>query len=1108
MRISLFHSVQRLLARKPQPNRRASARLAVEALEDRLVPAGSLIALTAAVDVQLDGSVPTVRRGGIFVMQPDGTGVRQLTHFQTLNFDYQEHGLNLPDDHPAISPDGTKIAFTSNRADPDNWDLYVMDINGSNVRRLTFSAGLDVEPAWSPDGTQLAWTSARAGDLNIFVMNVDGTNVHQLTSTSLEDIEPAWSPDGTRIAWTRVQGANEKDIFLMNADGSNQRQITFTPGQDHDPVFTPDGQFLLISSNRTGTRAPFGDTFKIPVSIGGVAQNLNHTVGGGDPNMSPDGTQFTFFQADLPVTAPPIHMWVANADGSGTPRQLPSLGLLNLHPNWGTLADSDGDGRPNYLENYNTSLNEDTVLSDERAGDSFGTAVGLADLTHDGFPDLVVGIPGRDIGPHANAGQVALVRGSAAGPLPVPGNLVNPFRVSLTIDAADVGGARETDGHFGRTIASGDFNGDGFSDVAIGAPGQKRVFVGLGAGTPWQVLSSDDDNFGETLVVGDFNNDGKTDLAVGAPTATRALAPPGGGGTVSGQTGAVSVFYGSAGGLTGTPQMFDGNNPTLAANAGGDADLDDLFGFALAAGDLNGDGADDLAIGVPGKKVTGVTKAGLVHVIPGVAGQTLQLSQAVARDARGLPAPFTGAQANARFGEALAMGNFDGNGLGRLQLAIGAPRQDVGAASDAGLVAVYHGTATGFLTAAVSVMTAAAVGGSTPATANFGHTLAVGDFSGDGVADLAIAADRTTVNGVSEAGRVYLVFGSVGGGLLPAAAQAIDSASVGTGRQANGHFGASFLFPSANTLAAGDIDRDGQDDLFVGEPQADVGGVVDAGLVGIRYGIGVGTSTLTPAVAEVRAGRDITYTLTWTHPENWHDLATLDLRLASDNGILGWVRWVGASNTLCLLDPKTGQFGPGGAPGSHTKLGAGVVTLDLAHSAVVGSGPTGRSVTLTLRLRLAPRPLRGEYRVELLATDDHGNAQGFEQAGVLWVVTKRGQGRGSNCFTVAAPGVASMVQREDWLSWSGGNWHESISHFSGPDNDRGSATRDHDADTDHAAVRAATSRQRRLNRRGGDTVTTATFIGVSVGAEWAEMCDQGDLTESAGLLSWDESQQR
>src|SRR5262249_48833722 len=160
-------------------------------------------------------------------------------------------------------------------------------------------------------------------------------------------------PDGKQIAWTRVQGEDAKDVFLMNADGSGQRQLTFTTGQDHDPVFTPDGQFLLISSDRGGTDAPFGDTFKIRVSDGVAVADLNHSVGGIDPTVSPDGTQFAFFQPDFPVAAPPIHLWVANADGSGTPRELPSQGLLNIHPNWGPLADSDGDGRPDYLENYN-----------------------------------------------------------------------------------------------------------------------------------------------------------------------------------------------------------------------------------------------------------------------------------------------------------------------------------------------------------------------------------------------------------------------------------------------------------------------------------------------------------------------------------------------------------------------------------------------------------------------------------------------------------------------------------------------------------------------------------------------------------------------------------
>src|SRR5690242_19570351 len=130
-----------------RPTRRKSpavarTHLAVEALEDRCLLASnnSLIALTAAVDIDFDFT-PSVRRDGIFVMRPDGTGIRQLTSFETLNFDYEEHGLNLPDDHPAISPDGRQIAFTSNRADANNRDLYLMNVNGSDVRRLTLSSG-------------------------------------------------------------------------------------------------------------------------------------------------------------------------------------------------------------------------------------------------------------------------------------------------------------------------------------------------------------------------------------------------------------------------------------------------------------------------------------------------------------------------------------------------------------------------------------------------------------------------------------------------------------------------------------------------------------------------------------------------------------------------------------------------------------------------------------------------------------------------------------------------------------------------------------------------------------------------------------------------------
>jgi Tol biopolymer transport system component len=975
--------------------------LTVEALEDRRLLSGnnSLIVFAAGFDITNDF---TLRLDGIFAIRPDGTGLRQLTQSATANLDWEEHGLNLPDDHPALSPDGRQIVFTSNRADPNNWDLYIMNVNGSNVRRLTFSPGLDIEPVFSHDGTKIAWTSARAGDLNIFTMNVDGTNIHQLTSNTLEDIEPAWSPDDKQIAWTRVEDTNQnnvlsgpKDVFIMNADGSNQRQITNTPGQNHDPVFTPDGQFLLISSDRPGTAPPFGDTFKIRVSDGSVVADLNHSVGGIDPNASPDGTQFAFFQG-APELLLPTTLWVANTDGSGTPRMLPTQGLLNVHPNWGPLADSDGDGRPDYLENFNTSLTASTLASNEQTDDSFGTAIGLADLTHDGYPDLVVGIPGRNVSGHADAGQVVAASGSLGGPLLVPNNILIPNNTGSTANAQDLGASVVTGGEFGRAIASGDFNGDGFSDIAIGAPGQKQVFVNTGVGRPWQILSSSEENFGETLAVGDFNGDGFADLAIGAPTAVRTT------GSTTAHTGSVSVFYGSSSGLSTTPQVFDGNSATLAANAAGGAQGGDLFGFSLAAGDLNADGAADLVVGVPGRDVNGVANAGLVHIIPGAKGTTLRLGQAVARDARGLPEPYTGLQANARFGEALAIGRFDGNSADLNDLVVGIPREDINSAIDTGLVAVYLGGGFGVIAATPTAFTTAdAGGGSTLTTSNFGKGFAVGDFNGDGVPDLAVAADRTTFNGTSEAGRVYLVFSTrstnaiiggspvfIQGGLVPASAQVIDSASVGTGRQTDGHFAGSELFPSGNTLAAADIDRDGQADLVIGEPQADVAGVTDSGLVGIRYGVKVGTFTLAPADATVEAGDRLAYTLTWTHPENWHDLQTLHLRLASDDGTIAWVRWDEASNTFSLLDPETRQFGPAGAPGSDKKLRAGVATLELADTTVVGSGPTGRSVTLTLRLRLAPQTPPGNYHVELLATDDHGNAQGFDQAGVLRLISR------------------------------------------------------------------------------------------------------------------------
>lgn len=303
---------------------------------------GHLIAFTAALSGPLN-------LGGIFVMRPDGSDVRQITSFRTVLFDYEAHGLNLPDDHPSFSPDGRKIVFTSNR-DGGDFEIYVMDVNGANVRRLTSNPGIDTEPVFSPDGSRIAFASERDGQpLGIHLMDVDGTDVRRLTGSGFEENEPAWSPDGSMLAFTRVQGDEEKDVFVMRADGSEARQLTFAPGEDHDATFSPDGSEVVITSEIAGTQ-PFGDTWRVRVSDGSFLQNLTATLkqGGGDPAWSPDGSQVAFFKSPIPVLVT-TQMWMVGADGRD-PRKIANQGLVNVHPAWGPVVDDDGDGTPDYQQ--------------------------------------------------------------------------------------------------------------------------------------------------------------------------------------------------------------------------------------------------------------------------------------------------------------------------------------------------------------------------------------------------------------------------------------------------------------------------------------------------------------------------------------------------------------------------------------------------------------------------------------------------------------------------------------------------------------------------------------------------------------------------------------
>ncbi len=203
-----------------------------------------------------------------------------------------------------------QIAFTNDRFGDSN--VYVMDADGGNVRRLTDYPGANASPTWSPDGTRIAFTSDRDGNYDIYVMDADGGNVRRLTDDPGGDYEATWSPDGTRIAFAsnRDVGVNY-DIYVMDADGGNVRRLTNDPGRDMDPAWSPDGTRIAFASNRDGDR----DIYVMDADGGNVRRLTDE--GGGSPTWSPDGTWIAFesYRDDT------FDIYVMDADG-GDIRQL------------------------------------------------------------------------------------------------------------------------------------------------------------------------------------------------------------------------------------------------------------------------------------------------------------------------------------------------------------------------------------------------------------------------------------------------------------------------------------------------------------------------------------------------------------------------------------------------------------------------------------------------------------------------------------------------------------------------------------------------------------------------------------------------------------------